>query len=281
MSPPRRDVMPTLQPGPGPRGAFRHGRLPSMNHVALVGSILDGCADLPVAREVLTAALLTSEMSPKDLRDVGLDPKMVVLLSSIVTDRDRIARMCELGEAWAMGRRSRPPEGAWEPVLTGSPGSALPIGIRRGTAETLSSMIVAARESVRIVAPFVDEPGMRLLVGPIAAASTRGVSVLLVMPNRNEWSRAALRVLAASVTEDGDPSRVTVGAPDGAGPWPHLKVVAVDGVSAYIGSANMTGRALEGRNLELGVLVTGPHVVHLETVVDLTVANRIALVDVP
>jgi hypothetical protein len=138
---------------------------------------------------------------------------------------------------------------------------------------------VAARERVSVVAPFVDEVGMGLLVGPIVAASTREVSVLLVIPDQDDWSKAALRMLAASVAKHGDPSLVTVAAPSDTGPWPHLKVVAIDGTRAYIGSANMTGRALEGRNLELGVLVTGPRVAQIETVVDSVAGRRVGLAD--
>jgi phosphatidylserine/phosphatidylglycerophosphate/cardiolipin synthase-like enzyme len=54
---------------------------------------------------------------------------------------------------------------------------------------------------------------------------------------------------------------------------------AVDGSRAYIGSTNMTGRALAGFNLELGVLVTGPQVAHIETVIDSIAGRRIALAD--
>ena len=72
---------------------------------------------------------------------------------------------------------------------------------------------------------------------------------------------------------------MTVAAPSDTGPWPHLKVVAIDGTRAYIGSANMTGRALEGRNLELGVLVTGPRVAQIETVVDSVAGRRVGLAD--
>jgi phosphatidylserine/phosphatidylglycerophosphate/cardiolipin synthase-like enzyme len=52
-------------------------------------------------------------------------------------------------------------------------------------------------------------------------------------------------------------------------PFAHLKVLVTDGSSGYIGSANITGAALAGRNLELGVLVRGRQVGIIDRVLDL------------
>ena len=49
-------------------------------------------------------------------------------------------------------------------------------------------------------------------------------------------------------------------------PWAHLKVLACDSAAAYIGSANVTGAAIAGPNLELGILVRGPAVAVVERV---------------
>jgi hypothetical protein len=42
-----------------------------------------------------------------------------------------------------------------------------------------------------------------------------------------------------------------------------------DSIAAYIGSANVTGAGIAGRNLELGVLVRGARVAVVEQILDL------------
>src|SRR5262249_45304224 len=67
---------------------------------------------------------------------------------------------------------------------------------------------------------------------------------------------------------EGDWTRVAILKLRDPFPWPHLKVVTVDGSAAYVGSANLTGPGLVGRNLELGVLVRGPQVRSIERTLD-------------
>ncbi len=45
--------------------------------------------------------------------------------------------------------------------------------------------------------------------------------------------------------------------------------MVIDGVAAYVGSANVTAAGLAGRNLELGVLVRGSKVAVIEGLLDL------------
>ena len=52
-------------------------------------------------------------------------------------------------------------------------------------------------------------------------------------------------------------------------PWAHLKVLTSDSMSAYIGSANVTGAGIGGHNLELGVLVRGGPVLVVEQILDM------------
>ena len=66
--------------------------------------------------------------------------------------------------------------------------------------------------------------------------------------------------------EEGDPNEFRVVHMSPEAPFGHLKVVTADAVTAYVGSANMTAAALLGRNIELGVLLTGDEVAVIERV---------------
>ena len=52
-------------------------------------------------------------------------------------------------------------------------------------------------------------------------------------------------------------------------PWAHLKVLSCNSIAAYIGSANVTGAAIAGSNLALGILVRGSAVAVVERALDL------------
>jgi phosphatidylserine/phosphatidylglycerophosphate/cardiolipin synthase-like enzyme len=52
-------------------------------------------------------------------------------------------------------------------------------------------------------------------------------------------------------------------------PFAHLKVMVVDSSTAYAGSANLTAAGLAGRNLELGVVVSGAQVAVIDRILDL------------
>ncbi|HYS04013.1 MAG TPA: phospholipase D-like domain-containing protein [Candidatus Dormibacteraeota bacterium] len=126
-----------------------------------------------------------------------------------------------------------------------------------------------ARQRIRLVAPYVDEPGIGFLADSITAATSRGVLVDLLDPVSSDPARAAFRRLKETVAENGDPARLRLVRALRNAPFSHLKVMVVDGQAAYIGSANITGAGLAGRNLELGVLVRGGQVAVIERILDL------------
>src|SRR5581483_6828612 len=193
------------------------------------------------------------------VRRLGLDPELVdVLRRRLPADPAARELACLAGAAWVAGRRSMVNVEPWALVATLPPGIALPDGVRRATAETLIGLISGARESLFITAPFIDEAGMTVLVESLVAATSRDVRVLLIAPGRSRFAAAALDLLRAAVATRGDLGRLEVRSLDPEGPWAHLKVVVADHTAAYIGSANLTGPGLAGRNLELGVLVKGP-----------------------
>lgn len=241
-----------------------------MHESELVGGALFD-ADDPVEAGRALAELLTSDvLDARRARAVGLEPVLVESLKRrLPADRRAIEVACASGAAWVLGRRSSQVDETWE-VVASVPGGgrSLPRGIRRTTGETLIGLALTARDRIRLVAPYVDEPGIEFLADAIAAATRRGVVVELFHPVAWEPAHAAMAALRDVVTATGDPSRLCLvrALPDA--PFAHLKVMIVDGSAAYIGSANITAAGLAGRNLELGVLVRGSQVAVIDGVLD-------------
>jgi phosphatidylserine/phosphatidylglycerophosphate/cardiolipin synthase-like enzyme len=235
----------------------------------LVGGVLFDAKDPFESAQALVELLMADRVDPAKARSAGLEPVLVESLKrKLPRDRHSIELACSNGAAWVLGRRSAPAEGNWEVVASIS-GRALPPGLRRTTGETMIGMITEARARIRLTTSFVDEAGLRFLIEPIAAATRRGVSVDVFDPHGWMPARAALEALTDEVIAAGDRSRLTlIQAPPDAS-FAHLKVLVVDRSAAYIGSANITGAGLAGRNLELGVLVHGHEVAVIDAILDM------------
>jgi phosphatidylserine/phosphatidylglycerophosphate/cardiolipin synthase-like enzyme len=228
--------------------------------------------DDPVEAGRALVELLTSDrIDAARARTVGLEPVLVESLKrKLAADRRAIEVACASGAAWVLGRRSSGEEHSWEVVASLPPGKGpLPQGLRRTTGETIIGLASTARERIRLAAPYIDEPGIGFLADAIAAATRRGVLVDLFDPVAWEPSRAAIAALRDAVSTSGDALRLRLvrALPDA--PFAHLKVMVVDRLTAYIGSANITAAGLTGRNLELGVLVRGSHVAVIDRILDL------------
>ena len=242
-----------------------------MDDAELVGGALLGFPD-PTAGAATLTGLLTGDA---DHRPCPVAPELMMVLRSHFASAtpQRVAQACAEGAAWAAGRASAPAAGSWELVATVP--SPLPSGLRRTTAETLIHLLNNSRARARLVAPFVDEVGVGYLTDAIVAATLRRVAVEVFLPVRSTNSAAALGHLAAAVAGRGRPGRLSLRAERRDSPWAHLKVLTADGTAAYIGSANLTGHALNGAsNLELGVLVRGPGVEAIDHLLDLIRDDR-------
>lgn len=237
----------------------------------LVGGVLFDALDPIEAGRVLIDLLTSDRSEPARARAVGLEPVLVESLRrKLPADRRAIEMACASGAAWVMGRRSARVEATWEIVASlPSGGGPFPQGLRRTTGETMIGLATGARERIRLAAPYIDEPGIGFLAEAIAAATWRGVAVDLFDPSGWEPARAAVAALRDAVSAGGDAShlRLVRALPDA--PFAHLKVMVVDWSAAYIGSANITGAGLAGRNLELGVLVRGGQVDVIDGILDL------------
>ena len=236
----------------------------------MFGGVLHDATDLTFATSAL-AQLLKAPRTDRGLAArAGLDTTLVDSLRLLALKGDaEIDHACSLGAAWVNGRRSAPREGTWETVASLPVGLALPARLDRTTAETLIGLANGARSKIRLAAPFMDAEGVGYLKDSMVAATLRRIRVELVRPAAESREREAVSLLLGSVEERGRPEYFTILDPVEGAPFPHLKVMTTDGSTAYIGSANLTGAALAGRNLEFGVLVRGEQVQTLDRFLDL------------
>ena len=233
----------------------------------LIGGVLVGCEDPRSSAADLTHLLTAPRPDRAAAARAGLEPDLVeVLRARLPGDPDRISALCQEGAAWVLGRRSLVVAEPWDLVATLPPGAALPLGLRRTTGETLVQLVVNARRTLRLAAPFIDRPGLSFMGEALAAATARGVRLEILLPTRSTYAEGALKDLTATIASEGRSSNFSVSSLRDDAPWAHLKVLTSDSAAAYIGSANVTGAGIGGHNLELGVLVRGGPVVVVERI---------------
>jgi phosphatidylserine/phosphatidylglycerophosphate/cardiolipin synthase-like enzyme len=236
----------------------------------LVGGVLVDAPDPRDAARQLANILLDPTADPTAAARAGLHGGLVeVLRARLRGDKDRIAIACQEGAAWVLGRRSIVVDEPWDLVASLPGGTALPSGLRHATGETLMQLVVQATASLRLAAPFIDGPGLSFLGDALAAATKRGVALEILLPTRSTHAEDALNELTATVRRFGASKNLRVSRLRFDAPWAHLKVVTSDSIAAYVGSANVTGAGIGGRNLELGVLIRGAKVAVVDQILDL------------
>lgn len=245
-----------------------------MNEVEMFGGVLYTASDVATATATLAALLKAPHTDVGVAARAGLDPLLVDSLRNLnIADREEIDYACALGAAWVLGRRSADIEHSWEAVASIPANMELPKGLDRTTAETLIGLANRASKRIRLAAPFMDVQGIGYLMDSIVAATLRRVEVEIVRSVFGQREDDALAALLANARTTGDISFLTVLEPLEGIPFPHLKVMTVDGKSAYVGSANLTAAALEARNLEFGVWIIGDQVKVLDSFLDSYVVN--------
>ena len=115
----------------------------------------------------------------------------------------------------------------------------------------------------------MDEQGLGYLADGIVTATLRRGAIELIRPAQGKREHASIASLHSAVRSNGAPFFFRLLDTNEGGPFPHLKVMTVDGVAANVGNANYTAAALEGRNLELGVLIHGSQVQVIDEFLDL------------
>ncbi|MCY4579227.1 MAG: phospholipase D family protein [Chloroflexi bacterium] len=240
-----------------------------MNDAELFGGVLYSASDVAAAARTLAHLLKSSQTDVGIAAEAGLDPLLVDSLRNLnLADAHKIDHASALGAAWVLGRRSASIEHSWEAVASIPSNMELPEGLERITAETLIGLANHAAKKLRLAAPYMDVQGLGYLMDSLVAATLRRVDVEIVRSVSGQREEDALTALLESVHANGDIGFLTVLEPLVGVPFPHLKVMTVDGKTAYVGSANLTAAALEARNLELGVLVVGEQVQILDGFLD-------------
>lgn len=241
-----------------------------MHDSELFGGVLYSVTDVVAAAGVLAALLKEPCTDPDIAAQAGLDPTLVDSLRVLkLSDSAAIDHACALGAAWVSGRRCAQTGHTWETVASLPSRLPLPNGLHRTTAETLIGLANSAKTRLRLAAPFMDEHGVGYLADSVVAATLREVTTELIRPASGKRALASIASLRRFVWEKGNPDHFTLLDAIPRAPFPHLKVMTVDGVAAYVGSAHLTAAALEGRNLELGVLVHGGHVEVIDHFLDM------------
>jgi phosphatidylserine/phosphatidylglycerophosphate/cardiolipin synthase-like enzyme len=246
-----------------------------MDEAAVIGGLLFQALEPNSAAELLERYLiLPSQVGEEALRASGIEPALADAIRGVLpSDHRAIHLACVRGAAWVLGYRSAPRLEKWELVASIPPGMQPPPCIRRSTAETLIGLITHSETSVRIAAAYVDRSGLELLADSLSAATARGVSVEIFESRIWQPGVDAVRELEQSISKKGNPMflRLSQLLPEIA--LAHLKVVVIDEKAAYVGSANITGAGLRGRNVELGVLLYGSGVNAVAAILDACRSN--------
>lgn len=166
----------------------------------------------------------------------------------------------------------------WEPVLT-LPPFLRPMFDDERVLETpavLRQLILDATDSLIIASPFLDA-GFRPLISGITRLLEDGGRCLLLTrglldPGPSGRNRSPIKDLRARISGD-ESDRLRIVSWEGSGLGIHMKVLVVDEARAYVGSANLTYGGL-GDHAEVGVLVSGPSVGNLATLMR-TIADKI------
>jgi len=236
----------------------------------LVGGVLVDCGDPRRSAAQLADLLLAPQLDRSAAARAGLEPDLVeVLRGRLGGDPGRIPALCQEAAAWVLGRRSIVAAEPWDLVASLPSAAALPAGLRRTTGETLIQLVVQATRTLRLAAPFIDRAGLSFMGDALAAATSRGVKLEILLPTRSTHADDALGDLTATIAAQGRADNYSVSRLRDDAPWAHLKVLTADSIAAYIGSANVTGAGIGGHNLELGVLVRGEPVAVVEQILSM------------
>lgn len=143
------------------------------------------------------------------------------------------------------------------------------------TDESMADLIAGAARSIAVMTPFLDQRGGSILKTLLERAHD-DVQITLILRNLDRHERKDYPVGFPLILDWLRGRRVTVydyslehfpGAPIETF---HAKLLLVDGVRAYVGSANMTGASFES-SMELGVILSGEAARQLSRFVEVVV----------
>jgi phosphatidylserine/phosphatidylglycerophosphate/cardiolipin synthase-like enzyme len=128
----------------------------------------------------------------------------------------------------------------------------------------LCRLIIGSDNQISIINPFFDRDGREKMLTYLEGALDRGVVVRILSRGKaGGQATTFIRPLKSRAKEGVDVRML----PRGRETAVHAKLLIADSKSAYVGSANLTGRSL-AFNLELGVILTGNAASILDNIFD-------------
>jgi phosphatidylserine/phosphatidylglycerophosphate/cardiolipin synthase-like enzyme len=134
------------------------------------------------------------------------------------------------------------------------------------TTDAFTHLAGLARDRFTIMIPFIDSIGAEWAAGLFEM--TKAAERLLILRNSSQLLNCGT---AGRRVETSATRIIDYGGADFANETFHAKIVLADGVSAYVGSANLLKRS-KFTNLECGMLVEGPAVSGVKFLLDAVIA---------
>lgn len=235
--------------------------------IPALGVLLAAVSDPTSAGRALIEYLsMPSPSSTAALEATGIKHESVEALRPILGPTESHEDLCRLAAAWAYGRAAVRP-GRWEPVVGGVPFDGG--NFERHTGETIVALLAGARQVIRMYAPYLDDGGLGAVGDAVCAAVKHGAELRFAHLEGASRDLAVARFLATLPSV----SRIATTRISQERHFPHLKLIAIDGQRAYVGSANLTWTGIT-RNLEIGALVEGAGVRTIELMFDTICENE-------
>lgn len=143
--------------------------------------------------------------------------------------------------------------------------------------DALSEVISSATRRVILVAPYLEREGIGMLEGELLGAVARGVEIDILAHDTEDLgslSSLALEELRRNVQETQGGS-LSVYSANTENFLLHSKIAVADETLGVVGSANLTGSALE-KNLELGVEIGSRNASVLTDKIDYLLSSRLS-----
>ena len=200
----------------------------------------------------------------RDRRGVNFDPYHVCSESL----HQRIRDVCTARSVLARIKRENQQNGHIELVAT-LPDNFIPDSQPRSAILSLSSalhrLVTEAEQEILILNPYFEQTGFDRLSSALLASAERGVSITVVTyqlsdvtsPNYRVLGEVAKQARIRGLIEQFDFRDYQHNIRNRVLPVAHAKIVFIDGIKGYIGSANLTEYGM-ACNLEVGIILDGP-----------------------
>ena len=162
-------------------------------------------------------------------------------------------------------------------IVATIPDNFLTNPIKQSSISSLSSalhrLITESNREIFILNPYFEQVGFDRLSSALLASAERGVSVTVVTyqlsdpnsPNRIVLNELAKQAKIKDLNEQFNFINYQHKIGNRIVPIAHAKIIFIDGVKAYIGSANLTEYGM-ANNLEIGVILDSPEITKVKQI---------------